>query len=82
MYVTTFDKKKYPLDYTLNKLESILDPELFIRANRKYIINTNAIREIIIFSTRQLKIQLEPAPEFDILIPTDKITAFKNWLSR
>jgi DNA-binding LytR/AlgR family response regulator len=81
VFMITKEKSKYPVDYTLDKLENILDPKIFFRVNRKFIINIHSIKDIITYSTRQLKVQVEPTADGDILVPADKITAFKKWLS-
>src|SRR5690242_10248598 len=44
VYVIDDDSKKYSVDKTLTELEEELDPSIFFRANRQYIINLNFIK--------------------------------------
>ncbi|WP_448548276.1 LytR/AlgR family response regulator transcription factor [Thalassotalea fusca] len=41
----TFDRA-YPVNYSLEQLEDLLDPALFIRLHRSYMINIHHIKEI------------------------------------
>ena len=43
-YLLYLDKIKYTYDKHLYKLQEILDPTIFFRANRKYMILVNAQR--------------------------------------
>jgi len=74
--------KKYVLDYTLDQLETLLDPEVFFRINRKYISRISSIHEIYTFSGSRLKVRLQQCEDNDIFISRDKATAFKDWLDR
>ena len=37
----------YPVDYTLDKLQEVIDPEKFFRINRKMIVSFDAIKNMI-----------------------------------
>ena len=74
--------KKYVVDYTLDEVEEIIDPEHFFRLNRKYISAINAIKEVFTYSNRRLKIHLESCTDNDILISREKMGPFKSWLGQ
>src|SRR5690606_36352708 len=38
-YARTFEGRTFPMDYNLDTLDGMLDPEHFFRINRQYIIN-------------------------------------------
>jgi DNA-binding LytR/AlgR family response regulator len=46
VYLVTQDRKKYVLDYTLDHLETLVDPKLFFRITRKYLTHIAAIGEV------------------------------------
>ena len=81
VYLKTFDDKTYLSDDTLDTLEAVLNPKVFHRLNRRYIVNIKAITEIHKYSTRRLKLDLNPSPPFDAIVPADKITSLKAWLN-
>lgn len=45
VYLKTFQGNSYPVEYTLDKLESLINPEKFFRINRKYIVSIDSIEE-------------------------------------
>jgi DNA-binding LytR/AlgR family response regulator len=79
-FIQTKDQKKYLIDYTLDQLESEIDPKDFFRLNRKYITSLIAIDEIITYSNSRLKINLKHCDDNDILVSREKVTTFKLWL--
>ncbi|WP_422091850.1 LytR/AlgR family response regulator transcription factor [Tenacibaculum ovolyticum] len=42
------EKEKYIIQVSLGKISELLDNEIFIRTHRKYIVNSNAIEQIIL----------------------------------
>ncbi|MCS4433727.1 LytR/AlgR family response regulator transcription factor [Aquiflexum gelatinilyticum] len=80
-FLQTVEGRKYILDYTLDQLESMLDPRKFFRLNRKYIASFSAIAEIHTYSNSRLKIKLANCCDNDILISREKVGDFKDWLN-
>lgn len=74
--------KKYIVDYTLDEIENMLDPQFFFRLNRKYISSVAGIGEIFTYSNSRLKVNLENCTDNDILVSREKVNAFKNWLGQ
>jgi DNA-binding LytR/AlgR family response regulator len=79
-YLHSHDKHNYVVDYTLGKLEELLDPQLFHRINRKYLITHKAISDVITLSSNKLKIKLLHSDDEEIYISRDRIASFKEWL--
>jgi DNA-binding LytR/AlgR family response regulator len=80
-YLYTEDKKNYLLDLTLEQLEEQLDPVKFFRVSRKFIINVDAISDIISYTNSRLQIKLNHFSEQEIIVSREKVKRFKNWLS-
>lgn len=81
VFLTTFANQTYLTNETMESLELTLDNHMFFRINRKILININCIAEVVRYSSRQLKVICNPIPKFDVIVPADKISVFKNWLS-
>jgi len=81
-YLQTDQKRNYPIDYTLDQLEEILDPKIFFRVNRKVVIHFDAIDEIHTWSGSRLKIVLYCNYEEDVVVSRDRVKEFKQWLDR
>ncbi len=84
VFLVTFDNSVYPVDYSLDKLEEIMDPEIFFRINRKIIINSNAIKQMIPYSKSRIKIDLSVnlPKEIEALVSVERSPRFKEWLDK
>ncbi|MDZ7737866.1 MAG: LytTR family DNA-binding domain-containing protein [Bacteroidales bacterium] len=85
VFLRTFAGKTYSVDYSLDKLESsILEPAVFSRINRKYIVNIKAIRDMAAWSRSRIKLKLDPPAdnEDDIIVSIERSPGFKKWLNR
>ena len=79
VYLVTSQGKKFIIDYTLESLETILDPALFFRLNRTFIININAIKDVIVYTNSRLKIILQNDIGKEIIVSREKVNEFKEW---
>jgi len=79
-YLHTSDKHNYVVDYTLGKLEELLDPLLFHRINRRYLITHGAIIDTITLSSSKLKVNLIHSDDEEIYISRERVASFKEWL--
>jgi two-component system LytT family response regulator len=75
----SIDGKTYKFDYTLDELADLLDPELFFRANRQYIISRAAIKDIDLWFNSRLSVNLKIIAPEKILISKTRIGEFKKW---
>lgn len=84
VYVRTFQGNSYPVEFTLDKLETALNPETFFRINRKYLVNINAISSMVAYSRSRVKIELTPKADdpMDAIVSIDRSADFKKWLNR
>jgi len=82
LFLTTNDGKTYIYDDTIKDIIHKLNPELFFKINRKFIINKAAIVEITKHSSQKVELKLSPAPEInsDVFISKRQITECLNWL--
>ncbi len=79
VYIATKKGNRYIIDYTLEDLLTSLNPELFFRANRSFIVNINAIEDVIMYSNSRLLIKLNFKFEKEIIVSRDKVAMLKNW---
>jgi DNA-binding LytR/AlgR family response regulator len=81
-FIFTTHSKMYSIDYSLDKLEKLLNQDVFFRANRNFIIAYSSISKIYSLSKSRIKIEVIPAFESDILISASRTHDFKLWLDR
>jgi DNA-binding LytR/AlgR family response regulator len=75
----TYEGKAFSIDFTLDELGELLDPELFFRANRQYIISRKAIKDIDLWFNSRLSVNLKVAVPEKIVISRLRINEFKKW---
>ena len=81
-FLCTNDNHQYPLDFSLEHLEQLLDPELFFRINRQVIIQYASIEKIHILSRSRVKLETNPPASEDLLVSTARTHQFRLWLDR
>ena len=82
-FMKTFPGKIFDVDYSLDQLENILDPEKFFRINRKFIINLASITDIITWSSNRLKLKLSNEEDnLELVVSREKVSEFKKLLDR
>ncbi len=70
---------KYIIDKTLTDLQEELDDELFFRANRKFLINIDAVEK---FKSDNGKIVVDLTPEIkeEVVVSKENAPNFRNWI--
>lgn len=81
LFLTTVDNQTYIYDDTIKDIIHKLNPQLFFKINRKFIISQQAIIEIIKHSSQKIELKLTPEPEVDVdvFISKRQITEYFNW---
>jgi len=78
--LSTHQNKRYAIDYNLDQLETMVDPNLFFRINRKVIIHLNSIQKVGSYFNSRLKIHAEKIEEEACIVSRDRVNDFKKWL--
>lgn len=79
-FLTTFEGRRFPVDYNLDELEKMLMPQSFFRINRQYIISIRSISEMFSYSKGRVLIKLNPPAKHETVVSTERSSAFKSWL--
>ena len=74
------DGRRFVVDYTLEQLESLLDPRQFFRLNRQFIAQLPAVQRLHPHFNGKLLLDLYPAPGEEVLVSREKAAAVKQWL--
>lgn len=81
-YLLSRQAQKFIIDFTLDQVESAVDPQSFFRVNRKYLIHIDAIKDIITYSNSRLKLELNQFAADDLIVSRERVAQFKEWLDR
>jgi DNA-binding LytR/AlgR family response regulator len=82
VFVICIDKKRYIIEYTLEQLDKILDPKIFFRITRNYIVKISSVKKISKFFNSRLTIELEPPANDEIIISRVKANEFVKWIDK
>jgi DNA-binding LytR/AlgR family response regulator len=83
VFIGTKEGRGYGVDYSLDKIESLVTPRDFFRVNRNYMVRFEAIDNIVMFSSSRLKIKIKSFEEAeDIIVSRDRVKSFKEWMDR
>ena len=81
-FVRTSHAHTYCIDYALDQLEPMLDPEKYFRINRKYIVAIEACTNILAWTNSRLRLKIDGIDDSDIIVARERVVEFKNWLDR
>ena len=79
-FLCTKDARRFVVDFNLDTLDSILDPKIFFRINRQFIISIHSIAEMFAYSKSRVLIKLNPAAKHETIVSTERSADFKHWL--
>jgi two-component system, LytTR family, response regulator LytT len=81
-FFKTADNKKFVVDYTMDELEDMLDPDKYFRISRSFYVSINAIDKIDDYFGNRLILALKPALDKEALVSREKVTGFKKWMGK
>ncbi len=81
-FAQTKDGRKHILDFTIEQLDGLINPERFFRINRKYLVAADAIQDMISYTNSRLKLVLKTSDDSDVIVARERVQEFKDWLDR
>ena len=78
--VTKENQKLCPSIRKMDDIEAELDPDQFIRANRQFIVQRNAIENLQLYFNRKLILNIHPRPLEQIIVSKEKAPYLKKWI--
>lgn len=80
IYIVVFDNHKYIIDLTLEQFDAILNPAMFYRINRQFIVSMKSIKKMSPASKQRVELKLEPNTSYETITSFERTPAFKKWL--
>ncbi|MFA6152170.1 MAG: LytTR family DNA-binding domain-containing protein [Chitinophagaceae bacterium] len=81
-FFVTWDNQKFIADYTLEEIESMLNPNDFNRINRSFILHQKSIYAIHNYFNGKLKLELKPSTEKEVIVSRESAMDFKIWMGK
>jgi DNA-binding LytR/AlgR family response regulator len=83
VFIHTFQGKTFDVDYSLEQLQQLVDPDLFFRINRNVMVNIEAVSKLVTYSSSRLKLVVQSGFNADeLIVSRDKVSDFKRWMDR
>ena len=79
-YLVEKSNATHIVDFTLERLEELVDPHMFFRINRKMMININEIVSVEDYFNNRLKIKVQNRIPLEMVVSRNRVKHFKNWL--
>jgi DNA-binding LytR/AlgR family response regulator len=79
-HIVTNANRKFLADQTLDELEQVLNPQIFYRSNRQFLVHVQSIQALHQYFKGKLKLDLNPKPDEDVIVSREKARSFKDWL--
>lgn len=81
-FFKTRDNKKFVVDYTMDELSDMLDPEKYFRISRSFYVSVDSIDQIHDYFGNRLLLNLTPALDKEALVSREKVMDFKKWMGK
>ena len=81
-YAQTQEGRRYIIDYSLDQVENLVDPQVFFRISRQWMVRFAAIEDVIAYSGSRLKLKLKHSSDNNVLVSRERVAAFRQWLDQ
>ena len=81
-FFKTKDNKKFVVDYTMDELDEMLNPEEFFRISRSFYVSIESIDKIDDYFGNRLILQLHPSVDKEALVSREQVSDFKKWMGK
>jgi two-component system response regulator LytT len=81
-FFKTRDNKKFVVDYTMDELSEMLDPEKYFRISRSFYVSVESIEQIHDYFGNRLLLNLNPPLDKEALVSREKVMEFKKWMGK
>jgi len=81
VFLLTNQNKRFIVPNSIEELSAKLDPRLFFRVNRQFIVSANDIRKVHNYFNFKLKVELKTDPTLEIIVSRSRSGSFKAWMN-
>jgi two-component system, LytTR family, response regulator LytT len=81
-FFKTIDNRKFVVDYTMDEMEEMLDPDKYFRISRSFYVSINSIDQIHDYFGNRLLLHLNPPVDKEAIVSREKVSDFKKWMGK
>lgn len=74
--------QKHLVEYTMEEIESMLDPKDWFRVSRQFIVSVPSVAEIHPYFNNRLMLHLTPKEPEEVTVSRERVGDFKIWLGK
>lgn len=74
--------QKHLVEYTMEEIESMLDPKDWFRVSRQFIVSVPSVAEIHPYFNNRLILHLSPKEPEEVTVSRERVSDFKVWLGK
>jgi DNA-binding LytR/AlgR family response regulator len=82
VYAVNREQQKLLIDFKMEELEKLLDPKLFFRINRGFIVHIRSIRKVHKYFNSRLSLELQHKTTEPVLVSRLKVDDFLTWMDQ
>ncbi len=82
VFAKTYDDSQFSVNTSLNHIQTLVDPDQFVRLNRQLLINIGAISKIKPGKAGQLVVELNPQYHEPVVVSQERASWLKNHLGQ
>lgn len=80
VYLVDKEGNRYVVEYTMEQLSELLDPQEFFRLNRSFIVGIHAIQQVKPWFNSRLKLSVSGQSGTDeMVVSRDRVADFRQW---
>lgn len=81
-YLHTISNRDYCIEYSIDQLDMLLDPGMYFRISRKYIVSMKACSQILAWTNSRLRLSIDGLNDNEIVVARERVQEFKQWLDK
>jgi two-component system response regulator LytT len=81
-FFKTGDGRAFIVDYTMDEIEDMIDPQRFFRTGRALIVSIESVGQMEPYFGNRLALKLKPSFEKEALVSREKVNDFKVWMGK
>jgi DNA-binding LytR/AlgR family response regulator len=81
-FFKTKDNRKFIVDYTMDELEAMLDPDRYFRISRSFYVSIESVDQIHDYFGNRLLLHLQPVVDKESIVSREKVSDFKRWMGK
>ena len=81
VYLVTKNASEHLVNYSLNEIEGLLNPAIFFRIARNYMVKRDAITKLTPYFKGQVTVEINPKSKEQIVVSRVRTRELKQWLS-